>query len=483
MPGLAEAATLVRVEGAPIAPSGDRIVSSDEQTRAELSPEWKRGFAWVERELGGRVCNLHRQGRWRPAYFFDLERDGARMPMYFRGHRGHREIERVADVIGHEASIYRVLEAHGLPVPHVWGVCRDPEGIVMDRLPGQTNLATLDDPVQRASVLDHYIELLAKMHAIDPAEFEAQGLIRLDGERELALGDFDLWVAQYRKAKRRPAPWIEFAIRWVHRNAPRGRRELTFVSADSGQFLFDAGRVTALLDMETGYLGDPLADLGGLLCRDLGEPLGDLSRAFRRYAECSGRNVDLDVVRYHGVRFNLCTPLAMAHFEAGAPPEVDFAMYRAWTIVWGRATLAGIAEILRMPLPEIEPFEERPTLRSPAYTSLVEKLERIRDAARGDEAAFYERDQALRLARALQRAEQLAPEFEQIQREDLARILGHPVDDLVQADEELEALVLAAPPERDAELLRYFYRQILREHELHRPALFEYADRTVQPVG
>lgn len=458
-------------------------MSSEELKNADLSPEWQRGFEWVERLLGGRVCNLQRQGRWRPAYFFDLERDGERIPLYFRGHRGHREIERVADVIGHEASIYRVLEAHGLPVPHVFGVCRDPEGIVMERLPGRANLATVDDPAERAAILDQYIELLARMHAIDAEAFEAEGLVRIEGERALALGDFDQWVAQYRKAKQRPAPWIEFAIRWVYRNVPRGRREITFVSADSGQFLFEDGRVTALLDMETGYLGDPLADLGGLLCRDLGEPLGDLAHAFRRYAECSGREVDLDVVRYHGVRFNLCTPLAMAHFEAGAPPEVDLAMYRAWTIVWGRATLAGIAEILRMPLPEIEPFEERPTLRSPAYSSLAAKLERIRDAAKGDEAAFYERDQALRLARALERAERLSPGFERIQREELARILGHPVDDLAAADEELEALVLAAPPERDEELLRYFYRQILREHELHRPALFEYADRTVQPVG
>ena len=62
---------------------------------ADLSPDWRRGFEWVERELGGRVRNLRRQGRWRPAWFFDLERAGKLVPLYFRGSRGHAEGERV----------------------------------------------------------------------------------------------------------------------------------------------------------------------------------------------------------------------------------------------------------------------------------------------------------------------------------------------------------------------------------------------------
>ncbi|NRA10165.1 MAG: phosphotransferase, partial [Myxococcales bacterium] len=226
-------------------------------TVAELSADWRLGFEWVEGELKGKVCNLQRQGRWRPAWYFDLERDGEILPLYFRGDRGHAESERVASVLDHEANIYRVLEANGLPVPHVHAMCPSPSGIVMDRCPGRFNLATLDDRDQARAILEHYIELLAGMHAIDPAEFEAYGMKRCEGERMLALGDFDQWVTQYRRAKRQPEPMLEFALQWVYRNIPTGRSEVTFVSADSGQFLFEDGRVTALLDMETGYLGDP----------------------------------------------------------------------------------------------------------------------------------------------------------------------------------------------------------------------------------
>jgi aminoglycoside phosphotransferase (APT) family kinase protein len=465
-----------------IGPDGRIAMPAAPPILADLSPTWRRAFEWVERELGGHVCNLRRQGRWRPAWFFDLEREGELVPLYFRGDRGHAEGARVSSVLDHEANIFRVLEANGLPVPHVYGICPDPAGIVMDRCPGRFNLATLADEEERRSVFDHYIELLVKMHAIDPAEFEAHGMERLEGERALALGDFDQWVAQYRKAKRRPEPMLEFAIQWVYRNIPSGRREVTFVSADSGQFLFDEGRVTALLDMETGYLGDPLADLGGLLTRDLGEPMGPLAPAFRRYAELSGRDVDLDVVRFHGVRFNLCTPLSMAHFVAGAQPEIDFAMYQAWSIVWGRGALAGMAELLRIELPEIQPHGEQATLRAPAYDGLVHMLQQLRDEVGDDGARFYERDRPYRLALYLQRAETLGPAFDREEREEIGKLLGHSVDDLIAANAELERYVVEAGPEHDVELLRYFYRRTLREHELCRPALGDYEDRTLPPI-
>jgi len=451
-------------------------------TFSELPAHWQRGFSWVEGELGGRVCNLRKQGRWRPAWFFDLVRDGETLPLYFRGDRGHAAGERVASVLEHEANIYRVLEANGLPVPHVHAMCPEPAGIVMDRCPGRFNLAQLDDREEARAILDHYIELLVGMHAIDPAEFEARGLKRLEGKESLALGDFDQWVAQYRRAKRRPEPLLEFALKWVYRNIPREQSDVTFVSADSGQFLFEDGRVTALLDMETGYLGDPLADLGGLLCRDLGEPLGELAPAFRRYAELSGREVDFDVVRFHGIRFNLCTPLAMAHFVAGAQPEIDHAMYQAWSIVWGRAALAGIAELLHVELPEVPPYREEPTLRAPAYESLVHMLGELRKQAGDDEARLYEIDRPHRLALALRRVDALAPRVDAEEREEIGELLGQPVDDLAEANTRLERHVMEAGPERDVELLRYFYRRTLREHELHRPALFEYVDRTLQRV-
>ena len=61
-----------------------------------------------------------------------------------------------------------LLEREGIPVPHVHGFCRDPEGILMDRAPGRANLASAASDDERRSAA-HYIELLARMHAHPPA--------------------------------------------------------------------------------------------------------------------------------------------------------------------------------------------------------------------------------------------------------------------------------------------------------------------------
>ncbi len=53
-----------------------------------LDPKWRRAFSWIERRLGGKIV---RQGRWRPAWFIDLERDGETLPICFRGDRGRTD--------------------------------------------------------------------------------------------------------------------------------------------------------------------------------------------------------------------------------------------------------------------------------------------------------------------------------------------------------------------------------------------------------
>ena len=126
------------------------------------------------------------------------------------------------------------------------------------------------------------------------------------------------------------------------------------------------------------------------------------------------------------------------------------------------------------------PAQLSPTLRAPAFDALVHKLQVLRDAAT-DEGRRYELDQPLRLALALQRADALGPDFDAIERDEIAALLGYRVEDLSEANARLEQLVLASGPERDAEFLRYFLRRILREHELHRPALLQYGDRVLQP--
>ena len=41
---------------------------------------------WVSANLGAKVTRIERQGRWRPAWYVDAEKDGAALPLYVRGY-------------------------------------------------------------------------------------------------------------------------------------------------------------------------------------------------------------------------------------------------------------------------------------------------------------------------------------------------------------------------------------------------------------
>jgi aminoglycoside phosphotransferase len=421
--------------------------------------------ARVESLVGGRIVGVEKQERWRPAWFLEVERPGGeRVGVYFRGDRGIEQ--HGVYTLEHEYEVLRVLEAHGIPVPHVYGFCDEPRGIVMEKAPGRANLATASDEAERRAVLDHYVEILVAMHRIDQAAFEAVGLSRPETAEALGLGDLPRWEKSFRARKQAPEPLIEFVLRWLHENAPRHRTRATFLAGDSGQFLFDAGRVTRVIDLELAYLGDPLADLAGMMSRDLSEPLGDLSRGFRRYGELMGETVDVPTLLYHAARFLVVTPLATAPLVQAPPPGLNYVQYRGWNLVYGRGALAAIAQregigldAPALPVPE-------PTRFTPAFAHAVELL-------RAPAEKSYEADVSLRLAQHLAEVDRLGPQLEREDLDEASALLGRTLASPREADERLEAWAREAKPADTPALLRLLHRRTLRQEALLRPALRE----------
>jgi hypothetical protein len=362
-------------------------------------------------------------------------------------------------------------------VPHVYGFCPDPRGIVMERCPGRTNLATAESEAERVAVLDHYVEILARMHRIDVAEAEALGLERPRTPEALGLGDLDRWERAYRRTKRRPDPMLEFTLGWLRRNVPRHRSRVALLHCDAGQFLFERGRVTALHDFELACLGDPMADFAGLRNRTLSEPLGDLRRAVRRYEELTGEPVDLRAIDYHTVRFGLVTPLATAHVVADPPPGAELIQYLAWYLVYGRLCLEVMAHLLGLALEPVALPEPVTTRHSTAHAALVAMLAPKPEL---DPFQAYQLRAARRVAHYLKQAELLGPALEAQDRDEVAAILGHRPDSWEQADAALEAFVRRASSKADAPLLRYFHRHVLRREALLRGALGELEGVTIQ---
>ena len=145
-----------------------------------------------------------------------------------------------------------------------------------------------------------------------------------------------------------------------------GRSEVTFLSADCGQFVDVHVQLAALVELELACLGDPAADLGGMLGRDLSEPLGDLPRAFKRYFELRGETIPTSVINFHTVRFNLYTPMAVAPVIAHATPDVDLVQYLGWYWVWSRACLEVLAHDMGLYLDPIDLPVPKPPRSPPA---------------------------------------------------------------------------------------------------------------------
>ncbi len=429
----------------------------------DIGAEWKRAFAEVERLVGGRIVRVEKQPRWRPAFFLDVDLGGEIVPIYVRGDRG--EMQHGVYGLDHEFRVLQTLEAQGIPVPHIYGFVKDPLAIVMARAPGRPNLATAKDEGERRAVLDHWIDIVAALHRLPLAPFEAIGLERPTRPEQLGLGDFPRWEKSWRERKNRPDARIEWVIRWLHRNVPRHRNKPAMLQGDTGQFLFENGRVTAMIDLELAYIGDPLADLAGMLNRDLSEPMGDLSHAFHRYADLMGEPLDLKTVWYHTARFGICTPIACAPLLAAPPPQFNHPVYLGWDIVYGRISLEAIARFSGIALAEPELPEPAPSRHAPGFDQLLATLSA---AGRG-----YELDIAYRIAQWAREIDARGARLERQDAEEIARLTGARPNSWLEADRALEELAIGAGPERDEEILQLLYRRTKRQQALMQPALRE----------
>ena len=153
------------------------------------------------------------------------------------------------------------------------------------------------------------IDTLADLHAVD---WKAAGLESLGRPEGFVARQVTGWAERWERAKDREVPTLTEVARWLAERLPapvaatlvHNDWKLDNLMLDSA----DPGRVVAVFDWEMCTLGDPLVDLGTLLCylTEQGEPYarqgavvqvtslpGWLTRdeLVARYAALSGRDV------------------------------------------------------------------------------------------------------------------------------------------------------------------------------------------------
>jgi aminoglycoside phosphotransferase (APT) family kinase protein len=411
---------------------------------------------WFGAHLGVEAVGIRQQARWRPVWFVDVERDAEVSTLMVRGDRTDAA---PLFPLEHEMRFQQLLEADGIPVAHVHGWIDDPRAFVIDVVPGENNFDASTD-AERVAVMDEYMGILARIHALDPEPYARAGITRAATPRQSGRVGLDVYVAGYRATKKRPDPFLEFCLGWIDRNPVDTHGRETPVVWDSGQFHHQDGHVTAILDLELGHLGDPMMDLAAFRMRDTVLGFGDMNVLYDQYAKHSGAPVDLAAIMHHHFVFALTNQMVFHAALAEPPAASDYMTNMQWASETNLFALEGLAEIMGVDeLDSVAVPEPRNSPVANAHEHLVRSLRTL------DLADEYDRHQlriAFRLARHLQRFDEIGDACTEADLDDLRDLLGRRPATWQEGDAALEEFVLADGGAHDEELLQLFHRRYLR---------------------
>ncbi len=176
--------------------------------------------------------------------------------------------------VAREHRILRALEPTSVPTPAVLGFTDDPgvagaplllmafvDGVVVDDIDAAERL----NPSARGRLGTSLVRTLARVHEVD---LRATGLHDLASHKPYAARQLKRWRRQWRDSCTRELPAVEELAERLEAAMPE-QRELTLVHGDFHLLNVIAApggeQINAVLDWELCTLGDPLADLGGLL--------------------------------------------------------------------------------------------------------------------------------------------------------------------------------------------------------------------------
>ena len=355
---------------------------------------------------------------------------------------------RIAD----EVAVHDLLEAHGLPVPHAYGLCDDPYALVMDRLPGLVDLSFATDDDERKHLVDEYLELLARIYAIPLDAAAAAGFAMPADAAATGLSFLRKMEERYdRSMEGLPRdPIAVFLRRWLAENVPQHRHaEARFITYDSFQFMFVDGRITGLLDFEHAHVGDPMMDLAAL---GSGTRSRTSATSPRPVPGTRRRRVSSSTTT-SSTTTPSCTTRSghLGGPTAGRSAARDrLASYLAWYVNGARWALEVIAEMRGYQLEPVAIPDARPTRHAPAYRHLVESLRAAGSSGFLDD---YERVGLGRVANHLRRVDEIGAALDAADLDDLAAVLGHRPDP-AEADAELVEFVARVEPEHEEALVR-----------------------------
>ena len=219
-----------------------------------------------------------------------------------------------------EFTVQRALHPTDGPVPRVLEFCDDESVLgapfyVMERLDGivfndASDVAHLDE-AQSLAASHELMDVLARLHAVDPA---AVGLAEFGKPAGFVERQVRRWSTQWERSKQRELPEIDEVARRLAGAIPtEGAASIVHGDYSFNNTMFrrdEPARMLAVLDWEMSTLGDPLTDVGmvAIYWAEVGELMWSsrehpqphranagfpsVDDLLERYATTSGRDLD-----------------------------------------------------------------------------------------------------------------------------------------------------------------------------------------------
>jgi len=308
----------------------------------------ERLAAFIGRQLGTavRVDGLRKLagGASREIWSLDAVSADTTLALVLRRDPGKSTMQTQRD---EEFRVQQVCWAAGVPVPRPYWLATEADGLggpayLMARVEGETLARRLlrDEAFAgaRAAMTAQLGEILARIHAIDPATSGLEALTAPPAGESPALAELDRYEQIFRGIAPEPHPAFELAFRWLRARLPDGaQRALVHGDYRIGNVVFDGNGVRAILDWELSHIGDAAEDLGWLCVRAwrFGSdhlPVGGIGQRealFEAYERAGGAPVDAARVRFWEVFGNLkwatiCIAQARTHLD-GLVKSVELA--------------------------------------------------------------------------------------------------------------------------------------------------------------
>jgi len=203
-----------------------------------------------------------------------------------------------------EATLMTLAAKHGVKAPHIHGDTSPDsplgESVLMDNVQGEALPQKLfKDPkyeVALAGLIDECAVSLAKIHEISFDDLQGEMETRTPEQALSALAD------QFKTFEHSSAV-LASAFHWMEDNCP-APEEPVLLHGDfrMGNLLIDENGLSAVLDWELSYIGDPLADISffcappwrfGRYKKQAGG-IGEMADLISIYETTSGRKVDAE---------------------------------------------------------------------------------------------------------------------------------------------------------------------------------------------